>query len=145
MLTAHAKRTLFVLVVLLMAVTAGLHAAARPYVAATTPAVYASALDPAGLAGSGDYDGSGIVDLDDFRHWDECVIGPIPVPAPCHVFDLEGNSTVDHADFAAWQGAFSNCTADFGCDDENLCTIDRCVDGVCQNTNAVICGDDGEY
>ncbi len=145
MLTAHARRMLLAVTGLMTAVTVGLRAAAQPHAAATVPAVCASALDPAGLAGSGDYDGSGIVDLDDFRHWDECVIGPIPVPAPCHAFDLDGNSTVDHADFAAWQRAFEACTANFACDDESLCTTDACVDGECRNSTEVICGDDGEF
>jgi len=36
------------------------------------------------------------------------------------------------------------CLEDVGCDDDNECTDDACVDGVCQNTdNTAVC-DDGD-
>ena len=70
------------------------------------------------LAGLGDFDADGDVDLDDYLVFEDCLAGPATAPAPVQpgvtaddclaVFDFDTDDDVDLADFrelqAAWEG-----------------------------------------
>lgn len=57
---------------------------------------------------SGDCNGDGVVDLDDYADFEPCLSGPgggLPIP-PCTCFDLDGDRDVDLSDAARFQAAF---------------------------------------
>jgi hypothetical protein len=52
----------------------------------------------------GDCDGNGVVDLDDFDCFDDCLTGPVAgsLTAPCDRFDLDADADVDVKDYLAF-------------------------------------------
>lgn len=59
----------------------------------------------------GDFNGDGIVDLDDLDGFNACMMGPgVPVPPECLIGDFDGDNDVDLADFGAFQAAFNDTT-----------------------------------
>lgn len=66
---------------------------------------------------SGDFDGDGDVDLDDFAAFYDCLSGPDQAPTPdpptapqdcLSAFDFDADSDVDLLDFGAFQLAFTD-------------------------------------
>ena len=55
----------------------------------------------------GDFDRSGLIDLDDFAEWEACFTGPGPeyVSPCCRIFDFEADDDVDLLDFAEFAAA----------------------------------------
>ena len=55
----------------------------------------------------GDFDRSGLIDLDDFVEWEKCFTGPGPeyVSPCCRIFDFEADEDVDLLDFAEFAAA----------------------------------------
>ena len=52
----------------------------------------------------GDWDDNGVVDLEDFVHWPECMTGPHGGVLPgCGPFDFDGEGDVDLVDFMRFQ------------------------------------------
>jgi hypothetical protein len=57
---------------------------------------------------SGDCDGDGFVELDDFDVFSACMSGPeVDMEAGCECADMDGDVDVDLADFAAFQPVFA--------------------------------------
>ena len=57
---------------------------------------------------SGDFDGDGFVDLDDFTFFGPCVEGPdVPVPPSCDMADTDFDADADLVDLAGMQRAFT--------------------------------------
>jgi hypothetical protein len=64
---------------------------------------------PPPCLGDGDFNGDGLINLEDWRHWDHCDRGPAGswIEGECNAFNLDGNHTIDLVDFAALQQAFT--------------------------------------
>jgi hypothetical protein len=57
---------------------------------------------------SGDLDGDGDVDIDDFDLFADCISGPdVGFPPDCDLADLDGDGDVDLSDFAEFQSVFT--------------------------------------
>jgi hypothetical protein len=55
----------------------------------------------------GDVDGDGVVDVDDYVLFSDCIVGPDdPLPPDCETADVDGDSDVDLDDFKQMQIAF---------------------------------------
>lgn len=88
----------------------------------TPPAASPAAGPTCSGPGDGDATEDGFIGLDDLGDWGSCHTGPIPAPLPavCCALDLEGNATVDLADFAGVQNRFGVCTSEVA--------LNRCSD-----------------
>jgi hypothetical protein len=67
------------------------------------------ALQPAGpcVAGTGDMDGDGDLDTQDYSAWAACFAGPaITITVDCSCADLDGDDDTDLLDFAEFQALF---------------------------------------
>ncbi len=87
-------------------------------------------------SGFGDYDGNGILELDDYKQWPTCATGPGgPFASGCGVLDFQTDGDVDLADFGRFQKDFGGST-DAGCSPDIVpatCTAagGRFVEGDC--------------
>ena len=55
--------------------------------------------------GIGDFNCDQRIDLDDFRHWTNCITGPTPgdYASGCQAFDFDADGDVDLLDYGAYQ------------------------------------------